>query len=106
MAKLKGALYSIAASGTVGGAVTYSRTYKTHLARSTPRRMPAPSAAQAAVRAQFTAAAAAWRALDAPTKAAWSALAATRGLPAFAKFWLEYRTQNTYPGWPPHLPMS
>lgn len=68
MARLTGPLHSETASGTVGGALTFSMRASGPQARRQRKQKYTPTAAQIAVREIYGAAVEGWRSLDSPTK--------------------------------------
>lgn len=83
MAKVKGPLHSLTASGTVGGTLTLLRQFRTDIAKKKSRPSGQPSAAQLARRAFYQQAAADWMALTVPQKAAYNAAADARQITPF-----------------------
>lgn len=95
MAKVTGALCSIAASGTVGGVLTF-RTATHRCIASLPQR-PAlpPSAAQASCRLRAAWAASTWHAATTDERAKWLAVAAASQLPPFGLYLKEFCLQRS-----------
>lgn len=106
MAKVKNALFSFGASGTVAGLLTINQSSKTQAARRKPSGYAAPTAPQSGTRQKMRDAATAWRALAPLDRADWSALATGRATTPFAKYLLEWMAQHSTPATPPALPMA
>lgn len=106
MARVKGPLFSIAASGSIAGLLTFNPGKKSTTARRQPAAYPPPSANQLATRQKVRDAAAAWRALDPLDRAEWSVLAHNSGRLPFAKYLLEWFAQACTPTTPPYIPMA
>lgn len=106
MAKIRGPLFSLGASGTVAALLTYNQSSQAPTARKKPRASTSATPMQLTMRAGFADAAAAWRALDPLTRADWIALAAPSRRPAFAKYYLEWMAQASTAASPPQIPMA
>lgn len=106
MARVKGPLFSVGASGTVGGILTFNPGKKTTTARHTPARYPPPTMPQQATRQKCADAAASWRSLDQTERAEWTTIASNGGRLPFAKYLLEWMAQNSTPAQPPFIPME
>lgn len=106
MAKVRNALFSLGASGTVGSLLTINQSNTQQVARKKPQGYRPASPMQAIIRNEFSQAAAAWRGLDATARAEWRALAAPTARPTFAKYFLEWMAQNSTPAQPPFIPMK
>jgi hypothetical protein len=102
MAKTTHPLFSLAATGTIAGALAFRQSAGAAIAQRTSSRKPNATTDQTTCRDAWRLAAAAWRAIDAPTRAEWIALAATRSRPPFAQFAMEWRIQRIEP---PALPL-
>lgn len=103
MAKLRGPLMSIAASGTIGGMVTFESRSGGPVARLKPSSTKPASYSQIQHRANVSVCAATWQTLSAPDKARWQAIAANLGLPVMAKFMHEWIAQNSTNTTPPYF---
>jgi hypothetical protein len=102
MAKVRGPLMSVAASGRMGLFLTFRQTARGSVCQLPPIPRSSPSVPQQIERQRFAAALRAWRGLDALTKARWE----TRGM-IFRRqpvilFVSEYLMQRCEP---PALPM-
>lgn len=106
MAKVRGALFSIGASGSVAGVLTINQSSTTQIARRMPTASSAPSQAQLVMRTEMSLAAAAWRALPYNQKTQWTALIAGQAHTAFSRYYAEWSTQRSTPTQPPYLPMK
>lgn len=106
MAKVKGAFFSLGASGTIASSITVNQSSTQQIARKKPQGYAPASPMQAIIRNDMSQAAAAWRALDPAQRAQWRALAAPRGNTAFGKFYLEWMAQRSTPAQPPLIPMK
>lgn len=106
MAKIAGPLFSLGASGTVAGLLTFNPTNTHTTARRSPRSNAPPTTPQTYYRSQLAAAAQSWRALDAAKKLEWAAIAAPLPTTTFAKYFLEWMAQHSTPQQPPYLPMA
>lgn len=104
MAKVRGPLFSVGASGTVGDLLTFNPGQNATVARSKPRHYPPATTPQETVRQQCRDAAAAWHALDLATRNEWSAVAKASGRLPFAKYLIEWNAQNCTPQQPPFIP--
>ncbi len=76
MAKLKGPLFSLAAHGTLGGAITYSQRKTHNHARFQKKQMDYVNDARQAQREQFLVSNALWKTLSAEEKGYWRQIAA------------------------------
>lgn len=106
MAKVRGALFSIGASGSVAGVLTINQSSTTQIARRMPTASSAPSPAQAVIRTEMSRAAEAWRALPFNQKTKWTALIAGQAHTAFSRYYKEWSSQRSTPTQPPYLPMK
>lgn len=104
MAKVRNALFSFGASGTVGKIVNIQPRATGQIVRIKPSAAAPPTMAQAYYRTRFADAARSWRQLDHDTRQDWRAYAAARARPPFAAYWLEYQAQKSTPTTPPYLP--
>lgn len=104
MAKVKGPLFSVAASGKFNGVMEF-RAGATQTTVHGPRAKGGPrSAAQLAQSLRFGNAVAAWKALDEAGKAAWKTAGAAAGMTGYQLFISEYQTQNISPPGLPTVP--
>lgn len=103
MARLRGPLLSIAASGTIGGVVTFESRSGGPVARLKPASKKPASYAQIQHRAMVTVCAATWATLSTDDKARWQAIAASHGLPVMAKFLHEWIAQQSTATTPPYF---
>ena len=106
MAKTRGPLFSIGASGSIGRVLTFNPTNTVTTARKKPHRYPAPSGPQIQHRQKCRDAATAWHALTEIERADWSTLAQQHGQLPFAKYLLEWIAQQSTPSQPPFIPMA
>lgn len=106
MAKVRGALFSIGASGSVAGVLTINQSSIQQVARKMPTARSAATQAQEVMRAEMSLAAAAWRALPYNEKTQWAALIAGQAHTAFSRYYKEWSTQRSTPTQPPYLPMK
>ena len=104
MPKLSGPMFSLGASGTFGGLITYYQ-------RGTDARCrvrvdpPDPNTAlQAAHRTKISQMAATWDSLPLPTQQAWGAYALPLGLIGYTAFWRQWFLQGSTPQNPPSIP--
>lgn len=104
MARIKGPLMSITASGSLAGTLVFRQTARGAQAQAMPTSQPPATPAQAACRADFKAAADAWRTLDAETRADWQTVAAVRHRSARQFFLAEWRVQHSTPENLPRIP--
>lgn len=104
MARVKGPLFSLSASGTyLKQFVFRTRSTGTHVA-TRPATLPARSAAQNAHAQKVADMAAAWRHLAPATQAEWSACALSFGLTGYTLYWREWIAQASTPASPPTNP--
>lgn len=83
MAKVKGPLMSVSASGSIANTLTMLRASALNIAKKKSKPGGSPSAAQLARRAFYRQAANDWSALDANAKAAWKPAADARQVTPF-----------------------
>ena len=83
MAKVKGPLMSVSASGSIANTLTMLRASARNIAKKKSQPGSPPSAAQLARRAFYRQAANDWSALDANAKAAWKPAADARQVTPF-----------------------
>ncbi|MDS4029493.1 MAG: hypothetical protein RKO66_05420 [Candidatus Contendobacter sp.] len=101
MAKVKGPLFSLAASGSFRGMEFRTGGGETTVAA--PREIQAQRRpAQVAQNNRFRNALEAWNGLDAEAKAAWIAGAVGTGMSGYKRFISEYMMQNIIP---PNIPL-
>jgi hypothetical protein len=104
MAKVKGPLFSVAATGLFYDIIEYrtgSGKSTAHGKRSAPSSRSPAQQAQAAL---FTMAVTGWRALDANGKLSWKTAATYTGHNGFQLYVSEYQTQNISPPDQPIVP--
>ena len=105
MAKIKGGLFSLGASGTVAHMLTFNQGDVVQVARRSPRSRAPASAKQVFYRSKFSEAVLVWRGFDSTKKDEWKAVAALSGQQVFAKFWREWMAQHSTTAVPPFIPM-
>lgn len=106
MAKIRNALFSLGASGTVANLLTVHPHGKGQTARRKPSGYGPPTEHQAEMRQRVRDAATTWRALDQIQRAKWIALAVGRATTPFAKYTLEWMAQSATIATPPRIPMA
>lgn len=106
MPKIKGPLFSISATGSVGPVLCFRATKRGAQAQRAPVPQAAPSPAQLAERARVKDASASWRILDATTKGEWLALATARSKNPWILFCSEYLIQQCSGATLPELPAA
>jgi hypothetical protein len=106
MAKARGPLFSIGASGTVADLLTFNPGKDSTNVRRTPKKYPPPTTPQQVMRAKMQDAATSWRALSPTDKAEWSTLANNHGRLPFAKYLIEWMAQASTIDTPPFIPME
>jgi len=102
MARVKGPLMSLAASGVWDGSIEFRSGNGKTMAAGTRKRKAERSAAQLAQSAKFTQAIVVWRSLDSGTRQAWKTASQLTGLNGYQFFLAEYSAQNINP---PGLPI-
>jgi len=104
MPKVTGPLFSLRASGTLNGSLTYASTLERNIvrARVTPHDPMTP--AQIAQRTKVATIAASWLALDNTTRAAWQTAGAAEQQNGYSYFVQQYHAQDSSPEFPPSLP--
>ena len=104
MAKVKGPLFSLSASGTYLRKFVFRTTTKgTHVAQR-PATLPTRSPAQDTHAQKIADMAASWRAMSGASKAAWGACGLTFGLTGYALYWREWIAQASTTATPPVSP--
>jgi len=106
MAKVKHPLFSLGASGTVAKILTINQSLNAPTARRKPTGSRPPTHSQAVMRAEMQAASISWAALHPIDRGAWAALADPRLITPFAKYFKEWRAQNSTVATPPFIPMK
>ena len=101
---VKGPLFSLEASGTYGGGLTFSQTTGRSIARKTPRSRKPASLSQTMHRQQVADMALSWRQQSPATRTAWSDAAALLGNKGRHYFWSEWFVQNATLSSPPVIP--
>ena len=101
---VKGPLFSLEASGTYGGNLTFSQTNGKSITRKTPRSRKPDSLSQTLHRQRVADMALSWRQQSAATRAAWNDAAAPLGKKGRQYFWSEWFAQNATIGSPPVIP--
>lgn len=102
MAKLRGPLMSISATGSIASLLTYRATRTGSVVQRPPIPRAPPTFPQTSERARCAATAANWRTLDAAARAPWDALATARGSSPWITFFTESTIQQIVP---PDLPL-
>lgn len=97
MPKLRGPLFSLGASGTLGKELTYVTNQTSSVVRMPQRKKINPSTLQTLHRNKIAQIPAAWRTLTTLEKASWAAAAAPFGLSGYSHFWRRYTLQNITP---------
>lgn len=105
MAKIKGALFSLGASGTVAKVLTFNQSTTRPTARRAPRSSQPATVPQLHFRQQCADAAASWRALPELEKIEWKAVADLTAKNVFAKYLVEWMAQKSSLATPPAIPM-
>lgn len=103
MAKVRGPLFSLSASGAFNGIVEYRTTGGQTIAAGIKAYVPPRTPAQAAQTNRFKDAVGGWRAATEQQKAAWSAAAPT-GTSGYRYYLSEYILQNVQPPNQPTTP--
>ena len=106
MAKLKGPLMSISATGTVGGIITYTAGKKSNTAKAKKKRKDRPTKAQIDTRRAWQYGWAFWNSMTPAERLDWTTYAALRGLGGHAMFLRHWMLQNSTPTNPPEFPGS
>lgn len=106
MAKIRGPLYSMQATGTIGGLLTLDMHIKKTIARKCPPKRQLKTVATITLQSRMREAASAWRSLPSSEKNQWIALAASRRHTAFSKYFLEWHAQASTPLKPPLIPTA
>ena len=104
MAKVRGPLFSLAASGTVAHALTYRSNDGYCVATRPPIPTGAPSTWQLAERQTMRDAAAGWASLSANDRAIWSANELPTVRSGWMSFFFEWKTQRVAAGQVPLIP--
>jgi hypothetical protein len=94
MAKVKGPLFSISASGTIADTATYRATARGAIAQMPPIPRTAANANQRRERARFELALVGWQSLDATARAEWAAAGLAFGMAAHKLYTKAYITQQ------------
>lgn len=106
MAIVKGALFSIAASGTLGNLIEFNASQFRQSVRLKPNIPKAASNPQLAIRQRMKDCAITWRLLSSLDQLQWKNLVIGKQTTPYAKFTLEYHAQNSTPQTPPMIPMA
>ena len=104
MPKVKGPLFSLEASGTYGGALTFHQSATGAQVRKKPAPAGPPTLAQELHRARVSEMSTSWRAQTTITRQAWNDAAAPLGKLGRAYWWQEWFTQNATATSPPSIP--
>ncbi|GAI89176.1 unnamed protein product, partial [marine sediment metagenome] len=86
MSKLKSALLSLDASGSISGAITYLKRMSRHIVEKKPDPKDARTEAQLAWRHMFNKAVSLWHALSAAEQAEWESAARPKHMTGYAWF--------------------
>lgn len=103
MAKVKGPLFSLSASGNFQGLIEFRTTDGQTVAAGPKAYVPPRTPAQAEQTNRFKDAVIGWRALDPAGKAAWAAIAPSN-TSGYRLYISEYLNQNIYPPDQPQQP--
>lgn len=107
MAKVKGPLFSLSASGTYEGLITFRPVGNGTSAGRPPRSRQPRSQSQLDNAANIANMSASWSGLDAGVRAAWNACAVTLGFRSgYNLFWAQWLIQGSAPGNPPVSPCA
>lgn len=104
MPKVTGPLFSINASGSVAGLLTFKNTAHGFVAQRTPHGHDSATTWQLIERQSMRDAAAAWKTLDPALKTIWGANALPSIRSAWMSFFLEWKAQQITPGNLPLIP--
>ena len=104
MARVKGPLFSLSASGTYLNKLVFRTNSKgTHVA-TLPQNLPPRSPAQTAHSQKIAEMVASWKSLAPATRLQWSSCGASYGLTGYALYWREWIAQAATPQAPPVSP--
>lgn len=101
---LKGPMFSLGATGTLGKTITYEDHGTDQRARLYTSTTPPPTQAQTDHRTRIGEMSLSWRALPPEDRAAWSIAAAPLQKTGYTYWWQEWFAQNIYPPNIPEIP--
>ena len=104
MPKVTGPLFSLRASGTLNGALTFGTQQGRNIVRQRVTPKDPRSAGQLAQRARVALAATAWSSLDAITRAAWQTAGAAAAMNGYSYFCQQWHIQDITPPYFPTIP--
>lgn len=104
MAKTKGALFSLQATGSFAGVVNYSFTNGKQVARLKANSMPPPTDQQVTHRAKIKDCSISWKNLTTVERAKWTAVALNNGITGYFLYTREWCIQRSTLASPPLRP--
>jgi hypothetical protein len=104
MAKVRSPLFSLAASGSIGGLISFRSNKERATARLKPRSQPQQSEGALLNQQRMKNAAAAFSSLTQAQQIEWSALGISRGKPSWQIFFEQYQAQYITPPSLPEIP--
>jgi hypothetical protein len=104
MAKVKGPLFSLSASGEFNGMMEFRTVGSGTVAAGVKSRVPPRSPAQAAQTARFSRAVGGWRTLTLEQRNAWRTAGPAHGMTGYQLYISEYQTQGIQPPGQPQIP--